>query len=332
MTSQLRASEASRFGRRRLRTAIAGPAPRGGIAALVVAGLLAAALLVNDAVRSRSAVPSIEDGAVVLTEHGELYLVEDGIAHPLPNVTSARLLADQVRSVPGAAIEGLPRGRPLGIPGAPSSLPAPSALLDGSWQLCSDAAADGPGITLTFGAAPYLSPASGEAVVLDDGQQRWLVHDGHRTPASSTSTAPVIVTIPEIAEALPLAPAGSTGSDLRAGSPGTIACVQSDPAAPFARPSVAAVVRSRSSDGVVIEGIRGRVRLVIPRGAGVVARQPDGEGYWLLTSSGELAPVADDRALTQLGYHPASSVRIPVDLTALLPAGPELSVQAAADG
>lgn len=329
MGSPLRENEAIRFGRRRLRATLFGTAPRGGIASLVVAGLVAAAVAVTHAVRMPDAPPPLEDGSVVLTDSGELYLVADGVVHPLPNVTSARLLADDVVKVPVEAIDGVPRGRPRGIAGAPSSLPARTALMGSSWQLCTDASEVDLGITITFGAAPYLSPASGEAAVLDDGAGRWLVRDGHRAPAPTQAPHPVIATIPELTGVLPIATTATTDG-LAPGAAGTIACAQSDPAAPFARPSAAAIARSRTdTDGVVIEGPRGRVRLVLPQGAGVLGRQQDEEGYWLLTSSGELAPIADERALTRLGYDATSAVSIPSELIALLPAGPELSVHAA---
>lgn len=333
MSAWSRESEASRYARRRLRRAIAGPAPRGAVVSLVVTVLVAGALLVAGVVRSRDATPPIEDGAAVLTDDGELYLVEDGVAHPLPNVASARLLADQIVSVPSTAVAGLPRGRPLGVRGAPASLPAPGALLDGDWQLCTDDSEDGPRITLTFGAAPYLSPASGEGTLLYDSEQRWVVRDGRRSPAPSQSAHPAIATIPELTGLLPVGSHDEDVQTVTSGGPATVVCVQSDPAAPFARPSAAAIARSRgAADGVLVDGARGQVRVVLPPGAGLLARQPGDEGYWLLTSSGELAPILDEQSLTRLGYPESAAVGVPAELMALLTAGPELSVQAAKDG
>ena len=90
------------------------------------------------------------------------YVQLDGRLHPVLNVASARLLLDpgrfRVATVPDRALDRLPRGPVLGIPGAPDRLPAVRDLRrPQAWTVCAlpPAAPGGePGTRLTLGAAP----------------------------------------------------------------------------------------------------------------------------------------------------------------------------------
>src|SRR5204863_9303070 len=83
-----------------------------------------------------------DPGAVLVErESGARYVYRDGRLHPVLNYASALLV---VGSTPGhtvlvsrSALSGVPRGVPLGIPGAPDSLPAPGRLSAEPWTVCS---------------------------------------------------------------------------------------------------------------------------------------------------------------------------------------------------
>ncbi|MGY0231282.1 type VII secretion protein EccB [Longispora urticae] len=82
------------------------------------------------------------EGAIVIEkETGARYVYLAGLLHPVANYASALLLAKTAGakpvSVAAASISGVPRGKPLGIPGAPDTLPAGKNLLTRAWTLCS---------------------------------------------------------------------------------------------------------------------------------------------------------------------------------------------------
>jgi type VII secretion protein EccB len=79
---------------------------------------------------------------VIEKETGAAYVLgADGLLHPVLNYTSARLLAGgggtATVTVSARSLTGVARGVPLGIPGAPDSLPAPDRLVTGPWAVCS---------------------------------------------------------------------------------------------------------------------------------------------------------------------------------------------------
>lgn len=65
---------------------------------------------------------------VVATTGGRRYVLQDGLARPAANATSARLLPPPARTVPDTAIAAAPVGAPIGVldaPSEPPSVPAP---------------------------------------------------------------------------------------------------------------------------------------------------------------------------------------------------------------
>ncbi|MEE4418872.1 type VII secretion protein EccB [Streptomyces bugieae] len=76
---------------------------------------------------------------IVEKETGTRYLFLDGVLRPTRNYASALLATGAnptVHSVPRDALRDVRRGAPIGIPDAPDSVPAPSELLHGAWNLC----------------------------------------------------------------------------------------------------------------------------------------------------------------------------------------------------
>ena len=122
----------------------------------------------------------------------------DGLVHPVLNYASARLLigGGRTTSIPARSLAGAPRGRPLGIPDAPSSLVPPRSLIEGPWAVCvtpgenrtaggsgGGSGQTGPTVTTLVVGRPapsgQLSPEQG-LVVADAGGSRYLLVGGRR--------------------------------------------------------------------------------------------------------------------------------------------------------
>lgn len=320
-------AEAERYARRRLQDAVGSPPPRGTVLAVVLCCLLVAATVARSQLTAAGRNPAARpgDGTAVLTDDGGLYVVDGSSAYPAVNLASALLASDRLVHAPSSVLDGFGIGRPRGIPGAPAVLPLPARLVGTEWQLCTDGRES---VSLTFGSAPYLSPPAREIVVLDDGERLWSVRDGRRSPASGPEAGGhAVPTLPELVALIPLGEPQAPGGGLPSESAGRVVCAQSDPAAPFARPTAASLERGADGEAVVVPAAGIIVTLRMPARSGVLMRE--GDGYLLLGPAGELSPVADDRALRRLGYSPDSVAPIPPQLLALLPRGPTLSVEAA---
>jgi type VII secretion protein EccB len=140
-----------------------------------------------------------EHTVIVERESGARYVYLDGRLHPVVNYASALLIAHsaspEVVSVSRSSLAGHPRGTPLGIVGAPDSLPAPHDLLTGAWTLCSAPTRQSDGSVaarsvLVVGERPAGGRVArdNEAVLLDspDSDDEYLVLAGyrHRVPAA----------------------------------------------------------------------------------------------------------------------------------------------------
>src|SRR5689334_12254648 len=70
--------------------------------------------------------PSLPDsGAVLVKGQGDRYVVVDGVVHPALNLTSALLVGGgTLTEVRPDALDGKPRGLPVGIPDVPDALPS----------------------------------------------------------------------------------------------------------------------------------------------------------------------------------------------------------------
>ncbi|KOX11977.1 type VII secretion protein EccB [Nocardiopsis sp. NRRL B-16309] len=184
-----------------------------------------------------------QEGRLVIDKDtGASYLYSDGTLRPVANYASARLIQGpdaNVSLVSAGSLEGVPVGGPVGIPGAPDSLPADPAA-SAVWRLCALPAQgdERPRTALTIGAAPDPSPpADGEAVLVagPDGERHllWrgtrlrLDEDGGALQALGYGTSPAYEVAGAFLDAVPTAPdlaaqevpeAGSAGPTL-AGAP-----------------------------------------------------------------------------------------------------------------
>lgn len=82
-----------------------------------------------------------ENTLVIERETGAKYVYLQGRLHPVLNLTSARLILGKAdpptQTISIRSLLNVPRGRPVGIPNAPDSLPARSALVGLPWGVCS---------------------------------------------------------------------------------------------------------------------------------------------------------------------------------------------------
>lgn len=118
-----------------------------GASGAVLAGLLIAAILLGAAAGYGAVTGTARidwrDSSVVIVEResGARYVYREGALHPVYNYSSALLIvaapAPRTVLVSRAALRDTRRGAPLGIPGAPDSLPAAADLLSTQWTVCS---------------------------------------------------------------------------------------------------------------------------------------------------------------------------------------------------
>ncbi|MER6595801.1 type VII secretion protein EccB, partial [Micromonospora purpureochromogenes] len=77
---------------------------------------------------------------VIERETGATYVFADGVLHPTLNYASARLILNEAdpptRTMSRASIEDRPRGRTVGIVGAPDALPDRKSLIGLPWSVC----------------------------------------------------------------------------------------------------------------------------------------------------------------------------------------------------
>ncbi|MBB4905793.1 type VII secretion protein EccB [Actinophytocola algeriensis] len=165
---------------RPLRRTTVGMAGGIGIAIVVMAIVLIVALFSgrgSDSWRE-------EPGTLVVDEDsGNRYLLIDGRLRPVLNYASARLLVEgnpPVASVSAEDLAEFPKGAPIGIPGAPDTLP--SVGVSGKpWMVCAGVSDEDPGVSVTVGDVPGVTEVGAEhAVLVRVGQELYLAWQGTR--------------------------------------------------------------------------------------------------------------------------------------------------------
>ncbi|OLF17631.1 type VII secretion protein EccB [Actinophytocola xanthii] len=128
-----------------------------------------------------------EPGTLIVDEDsGNRYLLVDGRLRPVLNYASARLLVEgepPVATVSGDDLADTPQGAPIGIPGAPDSVPSANASAQ-PWTVCSGVPEDGENaaaVGVTVGAAAGVTAfGADEAVLVRVGGQQYLAWQGTR--------------------------------------------------------------------------------------------------------------------------------------------------------
>ncbi|MEU6996991.1 type VII secretion protein EccB [Nonomuraea sp. NPDC046570] len=143
-------------------------------------------------------------GATKLEEPGQLLVEEESGAKyiysqrerkllPVANYVSARLLLDspevKVRNVSANSLDDYDRGPLIGIQGAPDSLPVREKLVKAPWSVCVVEGPDRTGgrrqyTTLVGGIDVGGAAVDRDAMVVDDGRQKWVIWADQRMRVS----------------------------------------------------------------------------------------------------------------------------------------------------
>jgi type VII secretion protein EccB len=114
----------------------------GAFAGVCIAVLILAGVGVYGLIRPGGNTAWREAGTVLREkETGTRYLYDGTVLRPVANFASARLLVrsgESIMSVSSNSLRGVGHGRPVGIPGAPDTLPEASRLGTTPWEVCSD--------------------------------------------------------------------------------------------------------------------------------------------------------------------------------------------------
>lgn len=123
------------------------------------------------------------NAVLVEKETGARYVYRDGRLHPVANLGSALLLGGggAPRRVTRASLVDVPRGLPVGIPGAPDALPPRRALRAEPWSVCAVPRRDAPAGVLHVGRPPAGGVPLGErGMLLRVGAAEYLVWQQRR--------------------------------------------------------------------------------------------------------------------------------------------------------
>ncbi|MFJ3423100.1 type VII secretion protein EccB [Streptomyces sp. NPDC086082] len=152
-----------------------------------------------------------KDGTIVLEKDtGNRYVYANGELRPVRNYASALLIAGArtaPETVSATSLAGVPHGTPVGIQGAPDTVPDASALATGAWARClpgqgADGTAAttkgtkakgsaGQGQSLVFGSsatALAALPADRQVLLRGPGSTRYLLLSGVKYPVPGTPT------------------------------------------------------------------------------------------------------------------------------------------------
>lgn len=168
---------------------------RGALIGVIIAILVCAGAFVLGLLRPGGNDSWRASGAFVVDEGtGASYLYLDGRLRPVRNYASARLISGadmKTVSVGSASLRHAPHGAPVGLPGAPDTLPNPADLDTDPWRVCATVSVTKhttvPGTTLAVGAgstdgidgARGLGSGQG-ALVSGPDHTVWLLWQGTR--------------------------------------------------------------------------------------------------------------------------------------------------------
>lgn len=136
---------------------------------------------------------SVGDNLVLADrDSSALYVRVNDELHPVLNLTSARLIVGrpaQPADVSSTALDRIPRGVMVGIPGAPERM-VQNDSRDADWTVCDTASSAEPGVTVIAGPTSAdqgraSALTAGQAVLVDSGPpdalMTWLLWDGRRS-------------------------------------------------------------------------------------------------------------------------------------------------------
>jgi type VII secretion protein EccB len=136
---------------------------RGTAIGFVIGLLLCVAYTVHGLLFSSDSNAWSKPGTLIVEKDtGARFLYGDGVLRPVLNYASAKLIlgkGGKTTEVSRNTLGDVPRGTPIGIPGAPDSLPSADQLTDAAWQVCATSRTDDDGsqkptTTLDVGITP----------------------------------------------------------------------------------------------------------------------------------------------------------------------------------
>jgi type VII secretion protein EccB len=182
--------EAYSFSRRRLVTAFLSGAPGGRevepsrpgrtvIGGLALAVLLLAGAAIASVLASRTEEDWNKIGLVVSRQEAAPYVIlddgDDPTLIPVINITSAQLILGagvEPTYVDQSVIEDQTPGDPIGIAGAPQTLPRPKQFIQSGWTACTDS---GIGITTSVSTDDLVSAGPALGTVVRAGDSYWVL-------------------------------------------------------------------------------------------------------------------------------------------------------------
>jgi type VII secretion protein EccB len=151
---------------------------------LLVGTLLVAALLAWGLISPASKAAVLTAGELVMAkETGARYIYARHELLPVLNWSSALLLTggnSAMTVVPAVTLTGIPHGQPVGIVGAPDTLPAADAVNKGAWLVCALSAGQAE-VSVTIGIPTAVTPPPPNGGLLAAAQgAEYLVWHGQR--------------------------------------------------------------------------------------------------------------------------------------------------------
>jgi len=265
----------------------------GSFTGLLVGSLLLAGFLVWGLISPTIRATGLKAGELVMVQGtGARYLYAAGALRPVLNWSSALMLlggTTTMTTVPPAMLAGIPQGQPIGVVGAPETLPPASAVNKGSWLACSQARGGAAITSLSIGFGYQVRPVpAGRAVIASASGSSYLLWRGER----------LRIDAPWIPAAL-----GLVRTPVIAVSPAWLNAV---PAGPDLRP---VTVPALGAQGPVIDSSRATVgQVLLVRN---VASQP---AYYLVEAGG-VASITATQAAVLLGDPAGAIATAPVKVS-----------------
>ncbi|MEV4759979.1 type VII secretion protein EccB [Micromonospora sp. NPDC049559] len=303
----------------------------GSICGLLVGALFVAGFAIFGLLHPGGATKWRTPGVLVVEkETGTRYVYVGGALRPVLNYASARLLLGKeptVVSVSRQSLRDVPRGQPVGIVGAPDTLPRAGTVTNQVWTVCALAARDQAGslattttLAISWAGAGRrrdrpLGPDQAIVATTSDGGdaiggESFLVWRGRRLRLAEPWLARVF------------------GLD-RGGVPVQAGWLDSVPAGPDLAP---VPVPGRGTQGPAIDGRKARIgELFVARTTGAQERRylllPDGlaeltpVAYTIIAADPETTKLYGGGAVTPAELSPAALAQMPISRRAVLPTG-----------
>jgi type VII secretion protein EccB len=271
----------------------------GSFAGLLIGTLLVAGFMVWGLISPGGKAVALTQGQLLIVNGtGAKDVYVDNTLRPVLNWSSALMLMGgnpAVTTISPAALNGIAQGQPLGIVGAPDSLPPASFLNTGSWLACNQVSGGQPIVSLSVGARTNVTaPPAADAAIVAVGDAEYLLWHGQR----------LRIDAPWILDALGL----NRAPVIQA----TQVWLNAVPAGPDLQPLS---VPGAGHPGPTLAGLRTRIGQILQ-----VKNVGSASELYVVTASG-IAPVTSTQAAVLL-TDPSSAAAYPAEAAAPIGVGP----------